>query len=511
MPEFEFVNVGRPDDVKRHSTKIRRHVMKDIGKARRRPKKRGQTTIDEQVVSPNPTGSSPETAAAAAAAAVATPAEPHPNEDLSAAASLAFAHPNVDGSLSTMVYPTEMDEVRLNLARYMFAEARANYRPFRFPWMSMGLSDPAAWHITMANAVLFRSMKPGCVKPDYSSSMEAMKWYTRSLESITRRLADPAESNSEGLIIAVAGFICHDSSTGNFTRQHVHMKGLKRLVENRGGLEELNSPFLRLMISWHDLLGASYRNEAPLFGIPKGSITEIDTGADTQYLDRLLATWDRRCRALGDIASAMKATAAVASYINRRCGADPHFWRDEVKAARLLAPALHEVLSLEGQALPDDAGDRRYSATAAREAFRRAALLFLASVKVRFGAAAYEIERHLDAFRQISQLPAVDWAFVPELNLWAHVTCALQETSENRAWNVVIIVGIMDALGLQTSAQALDVVRGIMWVDALGEGKIDTLCREIDNMVESNGVWKDQGEVAMPSNTHYSQTSPEEP
>ncbi|KAI1487904.1 hypothetical protein F5X96DRAFT_647913 [Biscogniauxia mediterranea] len=503
MPEFEFVNVGRPDDVKRHSTKIRRHVMKDIGKARRRPKKRGgQTTIDESDLAA--------TAGAAGEEAEAEAEEPH---DLAAAAaataSLALAaNPNVDGSLSAMVYPTEMDEERLNLARYMFAEARANYRPFRFPWMSMGLSDPAAWHITMANAVLFRGMRPGSAKPDYNSSLEAMKWYTRSLESITRRLADPAESGGEGLIVAVAGFICHDSSTGNFTRQEVHMKGLKRLVEDRGGLEELNSPFLRLMISWHDLLGASYRNSAPLFGVPRGSITEIDAGADTEYLEGLLETWGRRCGSLGDIASAMRATAAVASYINRRCGGDANFWRDEVKAARLLAPALHEVLSLEGRPLPDRPGDEDvgYSATAAREAFRRAALLFLASVKVRFGAAAYEIARHLDAFRQISQLPGVDWAFVPELNLWAQVTCALHETGADRAWNVVIVVGIMDALGLGTSAQALGLVRRIMWVDALGEGgKLDSLCREIDALVASNGVRGAQGAMNLPPDTHHSQ------
>jgi len=39
MPDFEFVNLNRPGDEKRFSTKVRRHVMKDIGKARRKPKR----------------------------------------------------------------------------------------------------------------------------------------------------------------------------------------------------------------------------------------------------------------------------------------------------------------------------------------------------------------------------------------------------------------------------------------------------------------------------------------
>ncbi|KAI0600082.1 hypothetical protein F4775DRAFT_590805 [Biscogniauxia sp. FL1348] len=480
MPEFEFVHVDRPDDVKRHSTKIRRHVMKDIGKARRRPKKRGQTTV-----------------AVSGARVGVEVGEPH---DLP---SLAFANPNVDGSLSAMVYPTEMDEVRLDLARYMFAEARANYRPFRFPWMSMGLSDPAAWHITMANAVLFRGMRPGGgAKPDYDSSLEAMKWYTRSLESITRRLADPAESSGEGLIVAVAGFICHDSSTGNFARQEVHMKGLKRLVENRGGLEELSSPFLRLMISWHDLLGASYRDAAPLFGVPRGSIAAADVGADTRYLDGLLAAWG--ASSSGDVARALRATAAVAGYINGRCGAGAgdarRFWQDEVLAARLLAPALHAVLSLEA-----GVGD------GGREALRRAALLFLAGVKARFGAPPHELARHRDAFRQVAQQQqrpgVVDWAVVPaELHLWAQVTCALlHENGPGRAWNVVVIAGIMRALGLATGAHAIALVRRIIWVDALAVGKVDALCREIDSLVAADAVRMGQGGMAVPLDTRQPQ------
>jgi hypothetical protein len=74
----------------------------------------------------------------------------------------------------------------------------------------MGLSDAAAWHITMANAVIFRSMKPGDLKPEFFTNTEAMKWYTLSLKSISKRLADPTERNKEGLIVAIAGFICHD-------------------------------------------------------------------------------------------------------------------------------------------------------------------------------------------------------------------------------------------------------------------------------------------------------------
>ncbi|KAI1767269.1 hypothetical protein GGR53DRAFT_463569 [Hypoxylon sp. FL1150] len=461
MGNFEFVNVARPGDVKQHSTQIRRHVMKDIGKARRkpRPKKHKHIILGDG------------------------DAEGAKNDDdeerPDATRVLARPNPLRDGSISMMNYPIDMDEERMGLVRFMVEEARACYRPFRFPWLSMGLSDPASWHITLANAALYRT-NPGMQKTEFAASAEAVKWYTMSLTSVTKRLADPATSDSEGLVIAVTGFVCHDSSIGNFDRFLVHMDGLKRIVEKRGGLEALSNPFLRLMISWLDITGATYLNAKPRFDVPEGSIKETDVGHNSPYLEQLLASWDDNCSSLGDIMSAMKATAAVANYINRRSD-DLSFWRDDLTMGRLLGPAFHEILSLEGRALPENPEDPQYSGTAAREAFRRAALVFLAAVKIRMGAGAFEMQRHLDAFRQISQLPLVNWGTVPELNLWAHIIAAMQEDSPNRAWHVLTIVGIMESMGVQTSIQALDIARGIIWVDAIDQGKSELLCDEIDN------------------------------
>ncbi|KAI8632469.1 hypothetical protein F5Y19DRAFT_492294 [Xylariaceae sp. FL1651] len=468
MAKFEFVNVDRPGDEKKHSTKIRRHVMKDIGKSRRKPKRRGETTIARGVLLDGESSS--------------RDAGPHQQA--------LVPSPLIDGRINGIVFPTEMDEERLNLARFLFVEARNSYHPFRFPWLSIGLSDSAAWYITLANAVLFKTMKPDeTVKPEFSTNTEAMKWYTLSLESISKRLSDPKERSKEGLIIAISGFICHDSSTGNFTRQDIHLRGLKQLVDDRGGIDEITNPLLRLMISWHDLSGASYRNSAPYFDVPKGAITEIDTRNDTEYFQRLLNSWNEQCPYLGDILGALRATAAVASYINRHCHA-PKFWTDDVLAARLLAPALHEILSLEGRALPSDPSVPNYSGIAAREAFRRSSLIFLVSVKVKFGAVSFELARHLNDFRQISQIPHVKWALVPELNLWAHTIAALQDKSSLRVGHVSAISSIMKTMGLTSGHQALEIVRSIIWVEALFADQVESLCQDIDSFMASDTAYQ---------------------
>ncbi|KAI8949032.1 hypothetical protein F4801DRAFT_591386 [Xylaria longipes] len=466
MAGFEFVNVGQPGDEKKHATKVRRHVMKDIGRSRRKPNKRSETTIarDVLVTAPGPESGSPAEHQQA----------PVPS-------------PLNECKLSDVVFPIEMDEEKRNLARFLFAQARSSYRPFVFPWLSIGLSDAGAWHITLANAVLFKNMKPGDAKPEYSTNAEAMKWYTLSLQSVSKRLADPKKGGKEGLITAIAGFVCHDSAIGNFARQAIHLQGLKRLVDDIGGIDEITNPILRFMISWHDLSGASFRNSHPHFGIPRGSIINIDTKSDTIYFKSLLQSWNKSCPYLGDIQNALEATAAVASYVNQHCHTSK-FWIDDVMAARLLAPALHEVLSLEGRALPSDPSDPGYSGTAAREAFRRSSLIFLASLKAKFGGVTFELRRHLDDFREISRIPHVDWAVVPELNLWAHTIAALEQESDQRGWHVSAIVSIMESAGFTSSQQAFDVVRGIIWAEALFADKVEKLCNKIDSLLTSRTI-----------------------
>ncbi|KAI1131337.1 hypothetical protein F5Y10DRAFT_233893 [Nemania abortiva] len=461
MPDFEFVHISQPGDEKKNSTKVRRHVMKDIGRSRRKQKTRCETTTAGDV---NATAAGPSTGGQAQDEQALVPS------------------PLAEARLGDIEFPIDMDEKRRDLTRFLFAAAGSSYRPFGLPWLNIGLADAAAWYITLANAELFKEMRSGDAKPEFNTNTAAMRWYTMSLGSISKRLADPNETNKQGLIAAITGFICHDTSTGNFSRQEIHLQGLKRLVDDIGGIDEISNPVLRLMISWHDLSGAAYRNGPPHFDVPKGSITDINTGSDTEYFKVLLESWNKNCPYLGDIQDALKATAAVASYVNQNCHA-PNFWTDDVTAARLLAPALHEVLSLQGRALPNDPAHPDYSGTAAREAFRRSALIFLAALKAKFGAVSFELSRHVQDFRQISQIPHVDWAVVPELNLWAHTIAALEEQSDQRSWHVAAIVNIMESAGFTASQQALDMVRGIIWIEALFEDKVETLCREIDSLI----------------------------
>lgn len=158
-------------------------------------------------------------------------------------------------------------------------------------------------------------------------------------------------------------------------------------------------------------------------------------------------------------------------------------------AARLLAPALHAVLSLEPHLLPSSPSHPVCSRMAAREAVKRGSLIFLTAVKAKFGGAAFELRLHVGDFWQISQCRQVNWSLMPELNLWSHMIAALAEISDRRSWHILTIVKIMECAGFSSSRQALDVVKGIIWAEALFADRVAGLCYEIDDMITSRSSY----------------------
>lgn len=249
-----------------------------------------------------------------------------------------------------------------------------------------------------------------------------------------------------------------------------------------------------------DLNAATYLNSAPNFSPPRVASLGLDeTAEDSPYLRALLERWDWQCPSLGDILDAIKTTAAVASYANKR-EHDADFWHDDITMTRLMGPALHKILTLEGRPLPQNPRDPVYSAVAAREAFRRAALMFMGNLKIRCRVGASELPRHLDAFRQISRLPLVEWSVVPELNMWAHIIAALQEGGGGeRRWHVAIIVGIMYAMELRTGAEALDVARGVIWVNCIMDDKATGLERDIEAYLRADDISQHLEETPLDS------------
>ena len=99
------------------------------------------------------------------------------------------------------------------------AEAEYHYRAFHTIWIRVGLSDPTAFCLSLASATIFLDKMKGRTAPapaaaqhDPEGTTQAGMYYSRAVAQLSRRLADPRERLSLGVIATVVGCLCHDVS-----------------------------------------------------------------------------------------------------------------------------------------------------------------------------------------------------------------------------------------------------------------------------------------------------------
>jgi len=74
-------------------------------------------------------------------------------------------------------------------------------------WITIAMSDSSAFHITLAHASNLLAQEHNQWTGE---TTESMKHYTTSLHAVSKRLQDPVDSTSDGVIGAILGFACFD-------------------------------------------------------------------------------------------------------------------------------------------------------------------------------------------------------------------------------------------------------------------------------------------------------------
>jgi hypothetical protein len=96
-----------------------------------------------------------------------------------------------------------------NLVLVLLSKKKA-YRPLVDVWFTLSMSDESTFQITLANAAVIYGADAG---DKQSETAESIKCYNMSLQSVNKRLLDPVDSVSEGVMGTVLGFACHDVSS----------------------------------------------------------------------------------------------------------------------------------------------------------------------------------------------------------------------------------------------------------------------------------------------------------
>ncbi|RDW67554.1 hypothetical protein BP6252_08950 [Coleophoma cylindrospora] len=224
--DLDFVTqTGNAPNDRATQTRIRRHVMRDVSRLTR---KDGSTrSLQWELAVPEILEHEPQSG-------LYEPADPTPNIGFStgspigrdnALGRLFPSHVNnsrgeqhisiVDrlgaGRMDPFIkYPIEMTNQTYQLVDDFFDDRYGNLAPFRDTWFPVGLNDAASFYQVLSNAALnvnnVRHNTTG------AESVHSLKYHTKALNLVRRRISDLGEATSDGLISTICGFACYKVS-----------------------------------------------------------------------------------------------------------------------------------------------------------------------------------------------------------------------------------------------------------------------------------------------------------
>lgn len=111
------------------------------------------------------------------------------------------------------IFPLKTNERMRQLISFLHDSMDSTPRPLGPIWFTVGMVDKSAFQLTLGNAAYCFNKETSLYKGqvfDRGETEESMRFYTAAMESVERRLRDPVDGVSEGVIGTVMGFACHD-------------------------------------------------------------------------------------------------------------------------------------------------------------------------------------------------------------------------------------------------------------------------------------------------------------
>ncbi|KAF2488335.1 hypothetical protein BU16DRAFT_623637 [Lophium mytilinum] len=138
-------------------------------------------------------------------------------------------------------------------------EALHGLNPTSTLWVPLALTDPA-----LLSSLLFSSEQFSAKVHGQRVPSSALKHLTQAVRILNARLQNPGEEISDSTIAAVAGLALTEQASGNQANWRIHMRGIQRMVEMRGGMQAFHSrPILHDKLCRADICGSIYSLSQP--------------------------------------------------------------------------------------------------------------------------------------------------------------------------------------------------------------------------------------------------------
>ncbi|KAK5994630.1 hypothetical protein PT974_05112 [Cladobotryum mycophilum] len=452
--DLKFVILSHPEDIRRQKdvqTEIRRHVMRDIGKQRRRPRPGGVSHL--RMLQP-----------------------PASNQGSSSMVQGVNVSNSIDRSLAPLgSFPIAGDARLVELVRFVM-ETSTVYIPFCSVWFQVSLSDPGAFHVTLGNAAALWKIVTENRANIHDPELKAH--YSQSLMHLRARLSSVEDSITEGTIVNILAHICLNMRHHYWDSWRAHMNGLSLIYRLREGFDDLGYN-TRLMILFYDLTGAMNFDSVPRFPLPPDLTTPARTIRPAPpKLQAMIADLSQASPELASAARALEMVSSVADVVNLKSHS-LLFWQSDVDALKLTSPTIHFLLSMPR--LPENISTEASPHNlVAREMVRLVCLMIMSKLKQNFSFFAAEwvgLQEKLD--RLLIQHSALLIDQCRELRIWALVTVALLRDPVGRGVYVHELLKDMSAVDELSVDDLIGVANETLWVNCLESPFIDDLIIDI--------------------------------
>ncbi|KAF2491986.1 hypothetical protein BU16DRAFT_100010 [Lophium mytilinum] len=451
--EVQFITVSHPSQLKGKSAQkiIRKHVMGEVAKAKRR----GQRTLQNPPTQSSPMGRKSR--------------KDPPLSWLGA------------GEVDPFVkYPIELDKSSRALVANIFRGGGSAQRALRTAWYSVGLFDFAAFHLVLSNSALAIQMLRNGLDFIKDEDFEGLKHHVIATRSINARLASPDHRTSDGVIGAVTGlYVC-----GLYDRWRIHVNGLKELIALRGGIHTIKREDLRDTITWVDLCGAYCQDIPPSFPTPLSwkshSRAFSSLLPDLKISSPPTTTFKQRMYQHPEIISIfddLKACTALTSYESEHLGVD--YWLKSTFApyGAWTNPMIHRLLTLRPLSL------KSTQEAVIAEVCRVGGLLYIAPIWRKFGASPARTTDLIKHLVSTLETYVVDWGELRPFLHWAmFFGCLEAPAGDERDWFLSRIVKLMMSLGVKW-ADYIAAVKGVMFTNEVFAGTDELMRAEIEEFL----------------------------
>ncbi|KAL7940932.1 hypothetical protein V8C42DRAFT_202939 [Trichoderma barbatum] len=482
---------------------IRQHVMRDIGKARRKPPRNPQVKLDVRSVASAAESSSSPTSAAA----VAPPAYTNADTGMSQLIPLPQPQPPSQSHRQQARYAREPPQLppltRPFWDQHPLAVMELTWGMDAFA--AYGLALAVSWDKSLSKSCKSRFWFPFAFKASsfcrsfltgpevraavHSQTTErsitfALARSTEIVSCIESKLRDPDVSNAtaDNVIRAVMGCICYNYIVADLDQARIHLNGLKLMIATRGGIESLsNDQDLVMMIFWLDTIASLLFDQKPRFPMPSKLIPPIPRRDSSEILTTLPFHLSSLCpnpdaHHLG-VVSALQDIGHLAETVQSKLAAwGDDLWKEEIFLGTRLNPIAYRLLDSPPHPHPN-------MACSFIEALRLGALLWILGVKQKAQAYPGSPTKYVTKLLRLVQsqtiknLVSASTYFIP-FQLWLLLLCAtMTESPDESADSIEMLARMMNEHGWEWE-EVMANVKQLPWISGF-ESHAPSLAAEV--------------------------------